>query len=67
MPAYQRAEILEEVARLIVRDRDEIAKIIVLEAGKAWRTRENHNFFQPPQISHSSLNEYLKGFFVCRN
>ena len=37
MPAYRRSEMLERVSRLILRDRDEIAEIIVLEAGKAWK------------------------------
>lgn len=37
MPAYRRSEILEKTSRLIIRDRDEIAEIITLEAGKAWK------------------------------
>lgn len=37
MPAYRRAEILEETSCLIVRDRDEIAEIIALESGKALK------------------------------
>lgn len=37
MPAYQRAEILAEVSRLILRNSNEIAEIIAQEAGKAWK------------------------------
>lgn len=37
MPACRRADILDATSRLIVRDREEIAGIIALEAGKAWR------------------------------
>lgn len=37
MPAYRRAEIMETVARLILRDREEVAEIIALESGKALK------------------------------
>lgn len=37
LPAYQRAEILTRTSEYISRDREEIARIIAMEAGKSWR------------------------------
>ncbi|HWI40591.1 MAG TPA: aldehyde dehydrogenase family protein [Verrucomicrobiae bacterium] len=37
LPAYRRSEILARTADLILRDREEIARLIALEAGKAWK------------------------------
>ena len=37
LPAYQRSEILTRTAEYISRDREEIARIIAMEAGKSWR------------------------------
>jgi acyl-CoA reductase-like NAD-dependent aldehyde dehydrogenase len=36
-PAWKRAQILETVAELILRDKEEIAGIIAREAGKSWK------------------------------
>lgn len=37
LPAYRRAKILQNTSELIEKNRDEIARIICLEAGKAWK------------------------------
>jgi len=37
MPAYQRAKILERMSGLITENREEIARTIAREAGKAWK------------------------------
>ncbi|HVP35792.1 MAG TPA: aldehyde dehydrogenase family protein [Terriglobales bacterium] len=37
LPAYRRAKILQNTSVLIEKNRDEIARIICLEAGKAWK------------------------------
>ena len=37
LPAYSRSKILERTSEKIEQERDEITKIIVLEAGKAWK------------------------------
>lgn len=37
MPAYRRSEILARTAELIARDKEEVAEIIALEAGKSWK------------------------------
>ena len=37
MPAYQRAKILEKTSEKIEEKKDEITRIIALEAGKAWK------------------------------
>jgi len=37
LPAYRRSKILQNTSELIEKNRDEIARIICLEAGKAWK------------------------------
>ncbi len=37
LPAYQRAKILEKTSEIIEQQKDEITRIIALEAGKAWK------------------------------
>jgi len=37
MPAYKRSKILEKTSEIIEKDKDEITKLIALEAGKAWK------------------------------
>jgi len=37
MPAHQRSKILQKTSEIIEKDKDEITKIIALEAGKAWK------------------------------
>ncbi len=37
MPAWQRSEILERTACFMLRDKEEIAGIIAMEAGKSWK------------------------------
>jgi acyl-CoA reductase-like NAD-dependent aldehyde dehydrogenase len=37
LPAYKRSEILSRTADFIMRDREEVAEIIALEAGKSWK------------------------------
>jgi acyl-CoA reductase-like NAD-dependent aldehyde dehydrogenase len=37
MPAWQRSEILERTAAYMLRDKEEIAGIIAMEAGKSWK------------------------------
>jgi acyl-CoA reductase-like NAD-dependent aldehyde dehydrogenase len=37
LPAYKRSEILSRTADFIMRDREEVAEIIAMEAGKSWK------------------------------
>jgi acyl-CoA reductase-like NAD-dependent aldehyde dehydrogenase len=37
LPAWKRAEILEKTAAFMLRDKEEIAGIIAMEAGKSWK------------------------------
>lgn len=37
LPAYKRSEILQKTSELILRDQEEIARIIACEAGKSWK------------------------------
>src|SRR5512145_893944 len=37
LPAWKRSEILERAAGFILRDKEEVAAIIAMEAGKSWK------------------------------